>query len=126
MLDSDAAGDQAAKQEVLIHTLGNKRILRTQDVFSGGVNGPEIEDLLRDTLIEIARATLGWDVGKTAATQPNWPIVDIFSNEIAEFSKYRLAKAYIRWTRESSASALKDVELKQWGDLIAKINLVLK
>jgi AAA ATPase domain len=126
LLDSDAAGDQAAKQEVLIHTLGNKRILRTQDVFSGGVNGPEIEDLLRDTLIEIARATLGWDVGKTAATQPNWPIVDIFSNEIAEFSKYRLAKAYIRWTRESSASALKDVELKQWGDLIAKINLVLK
>jgi predicted ATPase/energy-coupling factor transporter ATP-binding protein EcfA2 len=126
LLDSDAAGDQAAKQEVLIHTLGNKRILRTQDVYSGGATAPEIEDLLRETLIETAKAALGWDVVATAASQPNRPIVDIFSAEIAEFSKYRLAKAYVRWTRENNASALKGVELKQWGDLIARINSALK
>ena len=31
LLDSDAAGDQAATQDVLVHTLGNKAILRTRD-----------------------------------------------------------------------------------------------
>ncbi|SUC46503.1 Uncharacterised protein [Providencia stuartii] len=33
LLDSDNAGDQAAKQEVLVHRLGNKRILRTSDFY---------------------------------------------------------------------------------------------
>ena len=126
LLDSDAAGDQAAKQEVLVHKLGNKRILRTQDVYTGGAKAPEIEDLLRETLVEIAKAALGWDVSKKAAAQPNRPIVDIFSDEIADFSKYRLAKAYVRWTREKAASDLKEVERKQWLDLITKINSALK
>ncbi|MCF5724601.1 AAA family ATPase, partial [Pseudomonas syringae] len=31
LLDSDNAGDQAAKQEILVHRLGSKRILRTSD-----------------------------------------------------------------------------------------------
>jgi len=31
LLDSDAAGDQAAQQENLVHALGNKNILRTKD-----------------------------------------------------------------------------------------------
>jgi hypothetical protein len=31
LLDSDAAGDQASKQDVLVHTLGNKGILRTKE-----------------------------------------------------------------------------------------------
>src|SRR5207244_2676255 len=31
LLDSDAAGDQAANQDVLVITLGNKAILRTKD-----------------------------------------------------------------------------------------------
>jgi predicted ATPase len=126
LLDSDAAGDQAAKQEILIHKLGNKRILRTQDVYKGGVAAAEIEDLLRGTLIEIAKTALGWDVSKKAVAQPDRPIVDIFSAEIADFSKYRLAKAYVRWTRENAASALKEVERSQWIDLIAKINSALK
>ena len=53
LLDSDAAGDQAAQQENLIHSVGNKNILRTKDFYSK-VNKPEIEDLLRETLIVIA------------------------------------------------------------------------
>ena len=44
LLDSDNAGDQAAKQETLIHTLGNRNILRTADVCPGEINKPEIED----------------------------------------------------------------------------------
>jgi hypothetical protein len=49
LLDSDAAGDQVAKQDTIVHTLGNKGILRTKDSYTGEVNKPEIEDLLRDT-----------------------------------------------------------------------------
>ncbi|OAF05872.1 OLD family endonuclease [Bradyrhizobium centrolobii] len=126
LLDSDVAGDQAAKQEILIHKLGNKRILRTQDVYTGAAKAPEIEDLLRETLVEIAKAQLGWNVSTKATAQPNRPIVDIFSDEIADFSKYRLAKAYVRWTRENTASALKEAERKQWIDLISKINSALR
>ena len=40
LLDSDNAGDQAAKQETLIHTLGNKNILRTGDVCPGAITKP--------------------------------------------------------------------------------------
>ncbi|MBX3629615.1 MAG: AAA family ATPase [Nitrosomonas sp.] len=45
LLDSDSAGDQAAQQETLVHTLGNKNILRTKDYCS--IQKAEIEDLLR-------------------------------------------------------------------------------
>src|SRR5690606_19959918 len=49
LLDSDAAGDQAAQQENLVHALGNKNIIRTKD-YCSDVAQAEIEDLLRDTL----------------------------------------------------------------------------
>lgn len=126
LLDSDGAGDTAASQETLIHTLGNKAILRTKDVYSGPVASPEIEDLLRETLIECAKSELGWDVTTTARDRPSQPIVDVFADEISEFSKYKLAKAYIRWTRSSDASALTEEEREQWRKLIATINKVLK
>jgi hypothetical protein len=50
LLDSDSAGEQAAQQDVLVHTLGNKQVLRTKDAYAGPVTKPEIEDLLRETL----------------------------------------------------------------------------
>ena len=65
LLDSDAAGDQASQQDTLIHTLGNKKILRTRDCYSGKVTKPEIEDLLRETLVKVALDDLGWDVTAT-------------------------------------------------------------
>ena len=126
LLDSDNAGDQAAKQATLVHTLGNKNILRTGDVCPGQISKPEIEDLLRHTLLDLARSELGWDVMTVAAKQPRRPIVDIFTAEIADFSKYRLAKAYLRWTREHSATDLKEDERKSWRDLIERVNRVLR
>ena len=104
LLDSDAAGDQAAQQDTLVHTLGNKKILRTKDSYSGKVTKPEIEDLLRETLVQVALDDLGWDVRATAAAQPARPIVDIFTAEVAAFSKYKLAKAFLRWARAHEAS----------------------
>jgi len=126
LLDSDAAGDQAAQQDTLVHTLGNKKILRTKDYYSGKVTKPEIEDLLRDTLVQIALNDLGWDVRKTATAQPARPIVDIFSAEVTDFSKYKLAKAFLRWARTSQAANLSVDERSQWTALVAAINKVLK
>lgn len=122
LLDSDSAGDDAAKQDVLVHTLGNKGILRTKDAYVGSVTKPEIEDLLRDTLVTVAKDDLGWDVSATATAQPARPIVDIFSDEITGFSKYKLAKAFVRWTRAHEAKDLSEAERKQWKNLINLVN----
>jgi predicted ATP-dependent endonuclease of OLD family len=126
LLDSDAAGDQAAKQDVLVHTLGNKAILRTKDSYDGAVTRPEIEDMLRDTLVQVAKNDLGWDVIAISTAQPARPIVDIFVAEIAGFSKYRLAKAFVRWTRDHAAADLTDDERRCWRKLIGLINAALK
>ena len=128
LLDSDAAGEAAARVETLIHTLGNKNILRTADACTGVVKGPEIEDLLRDTLIDVAKTDLGWDIEETAGRQPARPVVDIFTKEIGKetFSKYRLAKAFLRWTREHEAADLTEVERTQWKEFIKTINKALR
>lgn len=126
LLDSDSAGDQAAKQDTLVHTLGNKGILRTKDSYTGAVTKPAIEDLLRATLVEVAKSELGWDVSTTAASQTARPIADIFADEVADFSKYKLAKAYLRWTRSHDAKDLTEDERHQWTKLIAAVNTVLK
>ncbi len=126
LLDSDAAGDQAAQQETLVHTLGNKKILRTKDSYSGKVTKPEIEDLLRETLVQVALDDLGWDVRTTAAAQPARPIVDIFAAEVADFSKYKLAKAFLRWARAHEASDLSAAERNQWTALVTAVNKALK
>ena len=125
LLDSDNAGDQAAKQKTLIHTLGNRKILRTGDVCPGEISKPEIEDLLRHTLLGVARTQLAWDVAEVAAKQPRRPIVDILAAEIADFSKYRLAKAYLRWTREHFAGDLTEDERTAWANLIDRVNRAL-
>jgi predicted ATPase len=125
LLDSDAAGDQAAKQENLVHTLGNKNILRTKDYVSD-VLKPEIEDLLRETLIEIVKSEYNKDTSAIASSQPTRPIIDIFTQEVTDFSKYKLAKAYVRWTRANDASALTTQEQTGWKNLIQQVNKVLK
>ena len=126
LLDSDAAGEQAAQQEILVHTLKNKNVLRTRDAYKGAVGKPEIEDILRETLVEVAKEILGWDVGVTAQAQPSRPIADIFADEIKDFSKYKLAKAFLRWAREHEAANLTENERDQWSRLIDTINRALK
>ncbi|MDD2851579.1 MAG: AAA family ATPase [Desulfuromonadaceae bacterium] len=126
LLDSDSAGDQAAQQENLVHTLGNKAILRTKDVYSGDVNKPEIEDLLRETLVQVAKSELGWDVENTAGKQMARPIVEVFAAEVTGFSKYKLAKAFLSWARAHESSDLTPDEIKQWTALIERINKALK
>lgn len=125
LLDSDAAGDQAAQQEHLVHSLGNKNILRTKD-YCTGIAKAEIEDLLRETLIKIAATEFSKDVSAIATANPTRPIIDIFAKEITGFSKYKLAKSFVNWTRANSATALTDAEREQWKKLFQAVNKSLK
>jgi len=69
---------------------------------------------------------LGWDVTTVAAAQPARPIVDVFADTINGFSKYKLAKAYLRWTRDHAASDLGAGERAAFDDLIDRTNKALK
>lgn len=125
LLDSDAAGDQAAQQENLVHTLGNKNILRTKD-FCSNVAKPEIEDLLRETLIRIVKSEYSVDCQSLSDSQSSRPIVDIFAQEVSDFSKYKLAKAFLKWCKENDSTKLTSGEKENWTKLINQINKALK
>jgi len=73
----------------------------------------------------VSKSGLGWDVAATAAAQPTRPIVEVFT-EIGGFSKYRLAKAFLRWTRDHKAADLTGDERRRWMKLIEAINAALK
>ncbi len=126
VLDSDAAGDNATKQERLVRSLGHKNVLRTKDAYTGTATNPLIEDMLRETLINVAASDPGWDVRIAAASRPDRSIVDIFADEVANFSRYELAKAYVRWTRAHKADDLTVAEQVQWENLVDLINAALE
>lgn len=125
LLDSDQAGDNAAKQDELVKLLNGKKILRTKEYCSPAVVRPEIEDLLRDTLVEVAKDDLGWDVTATASAQPGRPLVGILANEITGFSKYKLVRAFIRWLSAHEITDLTSAEQSGAGKLLADINKAL-
>ncbi len=127
LLDSDNAGDQAAQQEVLVHRLGTKRILRTSDYAVPKIVHAEIEDLLRDTLTEVAKSELGWDITSAVGNSNGKPIIDIFQKQIGkDFTKYKLAKAFLRWSRDHSVADLTTNEVEGCTNLINAINTALK
>ncbi len=126
LLDSDTAGEQVAQQDTLVHTVGNKNILRTKDFLIKSIKSAEVEDMLRETLVKVAKTELGWDVAKLATEQAGRPIVSIMEDEIKDFSKYHLAKAFLRWSRTHETNDLTSDEVNQWKALIAATNKALK
>jgi hypothetical protein len=126
LLDSDTNGERGTHQDDLVRALGNKAILRSKDARNG-VGSPRVEDLLRETLLRVGKNRLGWDIVNAAAAQPESSIVEVFEKEIGgDFSKYRLAKAFLRWTKDHTASDLSEEERGGWKRLIEKINTTLK
>lgn len=121
LLDADAAGANAAEQERLIRTLGYRNIIRTRDAHTGLAAAPVIEDLLRETLVNIASYDLGWNVHHAAASQPGRSIVDVMAEEVPDFTRYKLAKAYLRWTALHKAEDLTFAEQAQWESLLDRI-----
>lgn len=106
LLDSDQAGDKAAEQDALVAMLDKQRILRTKDFVSGAVRGPEIEDLLRETLVKIARDRCDWDVEEAAVSQSHRRLVDILVENASGFSKLQLARAFMTWLGENGFKSL--------------------
>ena len=52
--------------------------------------------------------------------------MSIFAKEVPDFSKYDLAKAFIRWCKDNDASKLSADEVEGWKSLIENINKALK
>lgn len=124
LLDSDSAGDLAAEQEALWQLLSTKRILRTGDHITG-VQRAEIEDLLRQTLAQIARDDLGWDSVATVQSQPARPLMDILVAEHPGASKWKLARAFAKWLSANGTAALDPTELEAWRSLSTAVNKAL-
>jgi predicted ATPase len=126
LLDSDTNGDRATSQDDLVRALGHKAILRSKDARNG-VTSPRVEDLLRETLLRVGKNRLGWDIANAAAARPDLSIVEVFNKEIGDdFSQFRLAKAFLRWAKDHTASDLSEEEIGGWKRLIEKINITLK
>lgn len=125
LLDSDQAGDRAASQDELVAMLEKKRLLRTKDFAVGSVKGPEIEDLLRDTLVIIAKERCGWDVEQIATDQPERRVVDILKKEAAGFSKFKLARAFLSWLGEHGFEGLTEGEQEAVKKFFAAVNKAL-
>ena len=125
LLDSDQAGDKAAQQDELVAMLQKKSLLRTKDFVAGSVNAPEIEDLLRDTLVAVAKDSCGWDVEQISADQPNRRLVDILSKEATGFSKNKLARAFLSWLGANGFEALTEAEQKAVRDFFMAANKAL-
>ena len=119
LLDGDMSADHAAHQERLVNALGNKSVLRTKDAYDGPLERPAVEDLLRETLINLTREKLNWRVENN---DPARSVVDILKTDNPDFSKYRLAKTFVHWTREHTAGNLSDTERASWKKLITSIN----
>ncbi|MBB6731400.1 AAA family ATPase [Cohnella zeiphila] len=126
LFDSDPEGEQAAKQDTLVNLLQSKSILQIKDFYTGTSKKVEVEDLLRETLVKVARTELDWDVADIAEVQVGRPIADIFASQISEFSKYQLAKAFLRWSRNNDSQSLTETERRQWKALIEQVNKALK
>lgn len=124
LLDSDAAGNKAAEQEALWQLLSSKRILRTGDHIDN-VQRAEIEDLVRTTLATVARDELGWDSVDTLTRQPQRPIMEILSAEHTGVSKWKLARAFVRWLSTNGADALAIDEQRAWSSLAMAVKKAL-
>lgn len=124
LLDSDAAGDRAAEQEALWQLLSSKRILRTGDHITV-VQRAEIEDLLRTSLGLVAKEECGWDSVATIVAQAQRPIMEILDAEHTGVSKWKLARAFVRWLANNGTDALTDGERKAWSSLVTAANKAL-
>jgi predicted ATPase len=126
LLESDSASEGASEQEVLAQQLGHRGIIRVRDAYTGKMKAPQIEELLRTTLVRVAKEQLNWDVSAEAAAKPDQPITEVFASHTTGFSRYKLAKAYLDWTSKHEANEIEADERAQWFNLIGKINSALR
>lgn len=122
LLDSDNAGDSAAKQDSLVHSVGHKGIIRTAEYLDGTIKAPETEDLLRDTLINVAASELKQKF-KVTSKEASISMATLLQK--ADISKYKLAKAFLQWCRTHTLDDLTTGEQESWERLFKNVNSVL-
>jgi hypothetical protein len=123
LFDSDAAGRAAAEDEAFVHLMKKERIYFVGDFYDGIVEQPEFEDLLRVTLLRVARDELGMDAFDRAEAQPRRSVCDLLGDGVGRsFSKYRLAKAFLRWMRYHGFDDLSGQERYVLLELFAAVN----
>jgi hypothetical protein len=99
--------------------------MRTKDFLDGDVATPTIEDMIRETLISVAKSELGWDVAQHSASNPNSPILKVFDERMGnEYSRAKLTKAFMNWARPKidAFSRLTADEQKRLKRLYEEIN----
>lgn len=123
LFDSDNAGLQASAQETFRVLMKDKQVLMVADFYDGKITAPEFEDLLRETLLAVAEAELGIDAVRQGGEQPTRSVCDVLADVGGDqFSKLRLAKAFLRWMRTSGWSNLRDPEQQALSALFAAAN----
>ena len=85
-----------------------------------------MKNMREESRLHVARKSTVKDVAATANAQPERSVVDVFKTEIDTFTKYRLAKAFVRWTRDHQARDLSNDERTRWKKLITSINGALR
>lgn len=124
LLDSDASGDLSDAQDTLVNSLGNKNILRTKD-YIDGIENTRIEDMIRGTLVKVVQSEWELDLAEKVNSQSSRSIVDILSEEINDFSKFKLAKAFVKWASTNSVNDMASEELDNLEKLAQEVNMVL-
>lgn len=81
---------------------------------------------VQQTLINIVDSEYSINCKEVADSQPSRSIVSIFAKEVPNFSKYDLAKAFIRWCKDNDSSKLSTDEIEGWKSLINDVNKALK
>jgi len=123
LFDSDVAGTAAAEAEAFVHLMKKERIYFVGDFYNGPVERPEIEDLLRDTLLRVAYDELDIDAFERASSEPHRSVCELLGDGIGRsFSKHRLAKAFIHWMRNRGWDDLPQHERDVALALFAAVN----
>lgn len=121
LLDSDGAGDKAANEEILVYTVGNKNILRVADFCSNEIQGSEVEDIIRNTLFKVfsnySENKISEEDKKSSKS-----LVDILKKADKNFSKYKLAKEFLKWSKEHNINDLEESEKNNCQKLVDTIN----
>ena len=129
LLDSDSAGDTAAKEMLKSKLIRDTSIVRVGSVVSPSAEA-DIEDLLEPAVFEdLAREAYQKELkGKTIGLNPNVPRIvrrfeDAFASVGLTFNKSRVAKLFLQKMGTRNATAVFSAATEQrFKDLIASIS----
>lgn len=122
---SDHSEKNSRDRDRLMNAVGARHVIRSRDFIDQEISSPTFEDLIRNTLANIAKTELGWDVTQYVASMPSTPILKIFDERMgSEYSRTKLTKAFMNWARSKldAFNMLDADEQKRLKALTGEIN----